>query len=154
MECLPLQNIRQRIFPVSVNRITKQRMPDGVHMYSDLVGSAGFQTAFNIGIGPKTLQHLNMGDCFLSIPDPGRHLFPVCRMPSHRAVDTQLLFPDNAMNYGTVTPDNGMILQLGGNRQMSIIIFTDNQAARGIAVNTMDDAGRMTPLIPERLPRQ
>lgn len=111
MKCLPLQRHGGlRRFPVPIYRISQQRMPNGIHMDPDLMGPSGFQTAFNVGKGPETFQHLYMSDRFLSVPDAGGHLFPVRRMSSDRSVGIYFLFPDNTMYDGPVTADNGMFL--------------------------------------------
>ena len=44
--------------------ITEQGVPDGSHVYTDLVRSASFKSAFNIRITLKLLQHDNVSQHF------------------------------------------------------------------------------------------
>ena len=56
MEGLPLE-IGERTFFRSIDRITQKGVSDTAHVHTDLMGTSGFQSAFNIRIILKALQH-------------------------------------------------------------------------------------------------
>ena len=65
MERLTLQ--MKRCLSLSVYLISQERMPNGRHVHPNLVGSSRLQAALDIGIIPKTFQHLIMCDSLFSI---------------------------------------------------------------------------------------
>ena len=85
MQSLPLQT--KRTFCGTVNTVSEDRMPDTCHMYTDLMGTSGFQCTFNIGIISKSFQYTIVCHCSSAVWSMDAHFFSVCRVASDRSID-------------------------------------------------------------------
>ncbi len=135
----------ERTFPVAlIDPVSQQGMSDVCHMDPDLVGPAGLQAAFHIGVTAETLQDPDMGHGPFAVR-ADRHLFSVFGIPADGPVNDQLVFFQASVDNGVILPDNGMVLELGRDAVMGSVIFADNDRA---------GPGRRTPLIPDSWSRQ
>ena len=80
----------------AVGRVSEERVADVLHVNADLVGSAGFELAFDPGDGAETLEDPVMGHGVLALLPGGENLlqFPVPPGPTdvtgHRAIPLQI----------------------------------------------------------------
>ncbi len=139
----------------SIDLISQQRVTDRCHVNADLMGTACFQTAFDVCETAKPLQHPVVGNRRLAVLFVDRHFLPVHRVAPDGAVDGTLIFLQVIPDDGPVAPGNRMFLQLLCQTLMCLIVFADDNGTGGIPVDPVNDfLGRMTPLIPERFPWQ
>ena len=54
--------VAARVAQVAVNRVGGQRMVGFAHMNADLVGTAGFERAFDVAVCQITFQYFDVGD--------------------------------------------------------------------------------------------
>ena len=129
-------------FAAAVYSITQQGMPVPGQMDSDLVGSAGLQTAFNIGIVSEALQYPDMSDR-LSAIGAHCHFFSVRGVASDRLRNSDGILADISQYDGPVSADNSVFSQLS-----TIMLPVVSLSIRCTI------PGRRTPLIPDRDPLQ
>ena len=77
----------KRTFCRPVYRISQKRMSDTGHVYADLVCASGLETAFDVGVLPKTFQYAVMSDCRFAVPAVDRHALPVGWVAPDRSLD-------------------------------------------------------------------
>ena len=87
MERLPVDKAVVR----AVEKIPRQRMPDGFHMDADLVCASRLQAALDMGEILEPCEHLVMGHCGFSVIVIDRHLLSVFRASSDWRIDDALL---------------------------------------------------------------
>ena len=61
-------------------------------MNADLVGSAGFQLATDVGVATKPLNNLPMGHRRLAVALIDAHFLPVCGVPSDGGIHCAAVF--------------------------------------------------------------
>ena len=106
-----------RLF-VAIDRITQDRVTDVGHMDPTLMGPSCLQAAADMGVAPKPLHHLPMGDGGLGIPLGDAHFFPVRGMPANGGIHGAAVLPEGAADDGLVSPRHGVVLQLGGKHRV------------------------------------
>lgn len=91
MQALPFKMIRG-FAAAGVDGIPEQRVSNVCHMDADLMGAAGFQTAFDIGLAVKALQYMDMGDG--GFAEPGwndGHFFAVIAIAADVTADGKVV---------------------------------------------------------------
>ena len=127
-------------------------MPDGRHMYPNLVGASCLQTALDIGIILKTFQHLIMCDSFFSVFLVDRHPLSVLLIPADGRTYCPLVLFYHAVYDGTVTPVQGMCLQLLRYPPVCRVVFTDNEGTSRVPVDPVHDSRAQNAVNPGKLP--
>ncbi len=133
MERLTLQ--MKRCLSLSVYLISQERMPNGRHVHPNLVGSSRLQAALDIGIIPKTFQHLIMCDSLFSIFLVDRHPLSVLLVPADGRTYCPLVLFYHAVHDGAITPVQGMRLQLLRYPPVRRVVFTDDKGTRRVSVD-------------------
>ena len=123
----------------SIDLVSQQRVSQARHMDTDLMGTAGFQTALNMGKARKALQHPVMGHRRLAVLVVDAHFFPVLGMTANGGVYDTLVLLHHSMDNGLVPSGYGMLLQLGGNGIVGLVILAGDEDTSGIHVNAVDD---------------
>ena len=108
MQCLPFQR-RIGLFCRAVHRISQKRMSDTGHVHPDLMGPPGLQTAFDIGVSPKTRQHPLMCHCPLAIVPVDGHFFALGGMTANGRIHRALILRKIADDDSPVPPGDGML---------------------------------------------
>ena len=67
-------------------------------------------------------------------------------MSSNRSMDRSLIIPDNAIDDSPVSAVYTVFFDLFCNKNMTLIIFADNQRACGIHINSMHNTGTQYPI--------
>ena len=135
----------------SIDSVAQQRMTDRCHMYADLVGAAGFETAFHIGICAESFQYLIMCDSRSAVSLIDSHLFPVGRMTADRGVHCAAVFAEISQYDRPVSAVDRMLFELLRQIFVRPVIFTDKQGTCCIPVNSVDDTGAQNAVYPGKL---
>ena len=109
MEGLSLKT-RNRTGRRPVNPVPKKGVANAGHVDPDLMGPPRFQTAFNIGIPGKSLQHPLMGHCRFPVFIIDAHLLTIHRMTPNRPIHYSLIFFNLSMDNRLIPSHNGMLL--------------------------------------------
>ena len=134
-----------RLLP-AVDRISQDGVADVGHVDPDLVGTARFQAAPDMGIAPVALDDLPMGHRIPGIPGGDAHLFPVRGVPPDGRVHGARVLPEGAHHNGLIGPGHGMVLELACQPHMGPVILRHRQQSGGILVDAVDDAGPQLPV--------
>lgn len=135
-----------------VNLISQKWMPDGSHMYSDLVRASCFQPALNISKIPEALKHPIVCDSLLPVFLIDGHPLSVLLIPAYGRTYRTFLLLYRSMHDGAITSVQGMRPQLPGNFPMGKIVFTHNQRSCGIPVNPMHNPRPQHSVNPGEMP--
>ena len=138
MKCLSLKMVW--IFRRTVYGIPQKRMAKACHMNANLMGTSGFQSAFNISGVTETFQNLIMCYCFFSVFVVDSHLFTVCRVTSYGSIYSSLIFFQIALYNGAIASVDTMDFQLFRKIPVDSIVFTDQKCTGGILVDTVDNS--------------
>ena len=110
MQSLSFQMIR--IFLRTIDRISKKRMMQRRHVYTNLMCPSGFQLAFNISVIGKTFQYPVMSHRMFSVLFIDGHFFSLCRMTSNGGIYRSLIFFDHTIYNGPIFPGDGVLIIL------------------------------------------
>ena len=143
VEALPRQPRHGLLRPV--HRVPQQGVADVGHVHPDLVGAAGLQAAGDVAASVVRVNHLPVGHRLPAVGGDG-HPLAVGLVPSdgggHRA--PPLL--EAARRYSVVQPEQGVVLELGGQGQVGPVVFRRDNQAGGVPVDAVDDAGAQRPV--------
>ena len=115
-------------------------MADVSHVYPNLVGTAGFQLAADVGIALVAAHHLPMGDGAAPAPLGDAHFLSVRGMPPDGRVHGAAVFLHNAADDGLVSSGHGVVFQLRGQHGVGVIVFRHGQQSRRVLVDAVDDS--------------
>ena len=135
-----LAGLTQLRFFVTVHRIAQNGVTDMSHVDPDLVGSAGFQPAADVGIPPEPLHHLPMGDGRPGIAGGDAHFLPISGVASDGGIHCAAILPERAADDSIVGAGHGVILQLRGQHCMGKVIFGNGQKTGGVFINAVNNA--------------
>lgn len=140
MKRLALQSLH-RAFLWPVEPIAQERVTNMCHMYADLMGSPGFQAAFNVSVAVQPLKHADMGNGRLAPAVRNDcHLLAVNRMASDIALNCNFVFRQVSVNDRAVSAGDAVYGKLSGKALMSNIIFADDKRSGRILVDPVNDA--------------
>ena len=128
----------------SIDLVSQQRVSQARHMDTDLMGTAGFQTALNMGKARKALQHPVMGHRRLAVLVVDAHFFPLLGMAANGGVYDTLVLLHHSMDNGLVPSGYGMLLQLGGN---GIVLLTAVVVLLGVDTGVEKASSVMMPVL-------
>ena len=137
---------RELVF-FSVDWIAEDGGAEVVHVDADLVGAAGVEVAedeggLRGGIGGERFVIGNRGLAAGRVDD--RHFLAVDGVAADVGKDGVLCLRRDAMGDGEVELFHGRALgKLGGEGLVSDVGFRDYEAARGVFIKTVDDAGAL-----------
>ena len=137
---------RELVF-FSVDWIAEDGGAEVVHVDADLVGAAGVEVAedeggLRGGIGGERFVIGNRGLAAGRVDD--RHFLAVDGVAADVGEDGVLCLRRDAMGDGEVELFHGRALgKLGGEGLVSDVGFRDYEAARGVFIETVDDAGAL-----------
>ncbi len=107
MKALPLQ--AEAAFGMSVQWISQQRVPNGVKMHADLVGSSGFQRKLKVRMVLVALQHTVMRDGMFAVWYRTCHFQAVFRIAPDIEANGAGIFFWTADYNSAVAPCNRML---------------------------------------------
>ena len=126
----------------SVNRVAKQRMPNGGHVHADLVRSARFKAAFNKAHAVKFLKRAPMRNRLSrGGVSHDRHLLAVNGMSADRGVHRAAFLARLAYDERNICPECAMLLYLLRERGVGDIVLRHDQKPRRVLVYSVHDAG-------------
>ena len=82
-----------------------------------------------------------MGDGAFAIHLVDRHFFAIGIVPANRRVDDAFVVGQNAVYNRPVATRDRVVCKLHGKRLMSGVIFTDDDGAGRILIDSVDDSG-------------
>jgi hypothetical protein len=130
---------QEGVVPAAINEVARHRAAEVLKMDSDLVGAAGVQVHLDASGTAKEFEDAESGAG--GAAGAGGHAFAVHAM----ARDGDVNF---ATGTGPLAADDGFVGffdlaggELGGEAEVGGVVFGDDQAAAGILVEAMDDAG-------------
>src|SRR5438445_5939484 len=130
----------------TVHLVADDRVGQRRQMYPDLVGAPGLQANLEQGEVGEALEHPIAGDRPLAAAHRAdRHPHPVARMASDRSVHDRFVRTDAPVNHRQVAARHGP----GGQLLHQIVIgharLGDDEKARGVLVEPVDDARAARP---------
>ena len=128
----------------TIDRVSRHRMMDGCHVYPDLVGTAGFQAAFQQGELAQPFQHLVAGVGILGVRLTGRingHLLAVSLAAAQAAFHKSLVLRKAAVDDGVIGTLHAVYGHLSAQPDVRCIVLCHHQQAAGVLVDAVDDAG-------------
>src|SRR5690349_3048095 len=136
------QQVTMRLSGAAVNRVADERMADRRHVDPDLVRPACFQAAFDQcrilekGQPPP----MSDGPLALSFADD-RDLLAVLARPGKAGVDRPLRLARNVADDRQIATVDRMLRELLRQPFMRTVVLGNDQQARRVLVDAMDDAG-------------
>ena len=128
-----------------VHHIPQQGVPQIRHVDADLVGAARLQAAGDVGMAVLGVDDLPVGNCLPPVWGD-RHALAVCGVPPNGGVHRTAILPEGAHRHPVVQPEQGVILQLGGQGQVGPVVLRRDEQAGGVPVDAVDDAGTQLPV--------
>jgi hypothetical protein len=107
---------------VAVDHITQKGMADGSHVDTDLMGASGFQTALDMGIAGKTLQHAPVGNGMTAVSGIDGHALAVYGVTTDGGVHGAGVLTKAAYGNGLVNAGQRVVLKLLGQSQVRFIV--------------------------------
>ena len=138
MKSLPLQF--KRTFLRAVYGVSEQRVPDGGHMYTDLMCPPRLQRKFAESIIPEAPEYTVMCNGLFSPGLYDSHLFPVLRISPDIALDRSGIVPDNSAYDAVIDPRHRMYLELFGDLSVCRVVLADDERSGRVFIDPMDDA--------------
>ena len=124
-----------------VGLVGEDRVADVGQVDADLVGPARLRLAAHQGEAPEPLDHLVEGHRLLAavLGAADRHLLAVGRVEADRPLDVVAVALGDARHQRQVFLVDRPLLELGGELAVGQVVLGDEQQARGVAVEPVDD---------------
>jgi hypothetical protein len=124
-----------------IRLIGEDRMADVGQVDADLVGPTGLRLTANQGVAVEAFEHLVERHGFLAsvLDRSDGHFLAVDWVHPERLLDEVAVSGRHPVNQGEIFLADRPLLELFGQELVSLVVLGDDQEARGVAVEPMND---------------